>query len=253
MVNGLVVISIIVLFICYEILLDVCRFLRPGRAFETTEGFARSSVRHIFTLMKTYCRVRLDYENHSGRELPERFLLIANHQSLMDIPVCIALFPKRRVRFVAKRRLGRGVPFVSFILRSQGHALVERSGDATHAMRSLSRFARRCDEEGTCPMIFPEGTRSLDGAVGVFHTAGVRKILAEIPLPIVVAVLDGGWRIAKLGDLFFRLQGARFRVRVVSVTPPLSAKKEVLDAISRARDDIEAGLAAMRSEGDYGN
>jgi 1-acyl-sn-glycerol-3-phosphate acyltransferase len=249
MLNGLVVTSIIVLFIYYEILLDICRLLNPGRAFEITEGIARRSVRHIFKLMRAFCRVRLEFENLSGRELPERFLLIANHQSLMDIPVCIASFSDRRVRFVAKRRLGWGVPFVSRILRSQGHALIERSGDATHTMRSLLRFARRCEREGTCPIIFPEGTRSLDGAVGVFHTAGVRKILAETYLPIVVAVFEGGWRIAKLADLFSKLDGARFRVRVISITPPLSAKMEVLDAISRAREDIVVGLAAMRSEG----
>jgi 1-acyl-sn-glycerol-3-phosphate acyltransferase len=249
MLSGLVVTSIIALFVCYEILLNLSHLLNPGQTFEITEGFARRSVRHIFNLMRTYCRVRLEFENLSGQELPPRFLLIANHQSLMDIPVCIALFSDRRVRFVAKRRLGRGVPFVSHILRSQGHALVEKSGDATHAMRTLLRFARRCDREGTCPIIFPEGTRSRDGAVGVFHTAGVRKILAETSLPVVVAVLDGGWRIAKLADLFSRLEGARFRVRVVSVTPTLSAKKEVLEAISRAREDIVAGLAEMRSVG----
>jgi 1-acyl-sn-glycerol-3-phosphate acyltransferase len=248
MLNGLVIVSIILLFIYYEFLLDICRFLRPGRAFEITESFARRSVRHIFTLMRTYSRVRQDFENRSGQELPERFLLLANHQSLMDIPVCIALFSARRVRFVAKRRLGTGVPFVSLILRSQGHALVERKGDATQAMRSLLRFARRCEREGTCPVIFPEGTRSLDGSVGAFHTAGVRKILAETPLPIVVAVLDGGWRIAKLADLFRNLGGSRFRVRVLSVTRPLSAKKEVLDAISKAREEIILGLATMRSE-----
>jgi 1-acyl-sn-glycerol-3-phosphate acyltransferase len=200
--------------------------------------------------MKTYSRVRLEFENPSGQELPKRFLLLANHQSLMDIPVCIALFHERHVRFVAKRRLGTGVPFVSLILRSQGHALVERKGEATQAMRSLLRFARRCEREGTCPVIFPEGTRSLNGSVGAFHTAGVRKILAETPLPLVIAVLDGGWRIAKLSDLFRKLGGSRFRVRVLSVTRPLSAKKEVLDAISLAREEIEVALAAMRLEGD---
>jgi 1-acyl-sn-glycerol-3-phosphate acyltransferase len=249
MLNGLVIAAIMLIFLSYEILLSLSRFLRPGRAFETTERFARGSVRRIFTLMRTYSRVRLEFENLTGRELPERFLLVANHQSLMDIPVCIALFPERRVRFVAKRELGNGIPFVSLILRSQGHALVRRTGDANKAMRTIVRFARRCEREATCPVIFPEGTRSQDGSVGAFHTAGVRKILAEKPLPLVVAVLDGGWRIAKIRHLFLNLRGARFRVRVISILPALSAKKEVLDALARAREDIVSGLAAMRAEG----
>jgi 1-acyl-sn-glycerol-3-phosphate acyltransferase len=248
MLNGIVIAAIFLIFICYEFLLSLSRFLSPGRAFEITERFARRSVHHIFNLMRTYCRVELEYENRSGQELPERFLLVANHQSLMDIPVCISLFPESRVRFVAKRELGSGIPFVSLILRSQGHALVRRRGNATQAMRSLLRFARRCEREGTCPVIFPEGTRSPDGEVGVFHTAGVRKILAETPLPLVVAVLDGGWRVAKVMALLRNLRGARFRVRVISVTGALSGKSEVLDALAHARDAISLGLAAMRAE-----
>jgi 1-acyl-sn-glycerol-3-phosphate acyltransferase len=248
MLNGLVIVAIILLFIYYEILLSLSRLFRPSRAFESTEAYAKRSVRHIFGLMKTYRGVSLEFENRSGRELPDRFLLVANHQSLMDIPACIALFPERRVRFVAKRELGNGIPFVSLILRSQGHALVERKGDATRSMRSLLRFARRCNRERTCPVIFPEGTRSRDGEVGVFHTAGVRKILDATPLPLVVAVFEGGWRLAKLKDTLLNLKGSRLRIRVLSVTPVLTAKKEVLDALARAREEIAAGLAEMRAE-----
>ncbi len=198
--------------------------------------------------MRLYCRVGLEYENRSGSELPERFLLVANHQSLLDIPVCFALFPGRRLRFVAKWELRDGIPFVSLILRIQGHALIRRDGEATQAMRSIRRYARRCEREGTCPVIFPEGKRSLDGEVGVFHTAGVRKILDETALPVVAAVLDGGWRVAKLKDILKNLGEARFRVRVLSVTPVLSAKKEVLVALAAAREEIAAGLKSMRSK-----
>jgi 1-acyl-sn-glycerol-3-phosphate acyltransferase len=249
MLNALVIVSILILFGCYDVLLTLSRFLAPSRAFETTEFFAKRSVRHIFSLMRSYCRVRIELENLSGRGLPEKFLLVVNHQSLMDIPACIALFPERMLRFVAKRELGDGIPFVSLILRSQGHALIRRKGDATQAMRSIRRYARRCQREGTCPVIFPEGTRSLDGEVGEFHTAGVRKILGETALPIVVAVLDGGWRIAKVKDLVKNLRGVRFRMHVLSVSEPLTEKKEVLEAISVAREDIVEGLRRMRSEG----
>jgi 1-acyl-sn-glycerol-3-phosphate acyltransferase len=246
--NGLVIIAIILLFISYEILLSLSRFLSPGRAFEITERLYKRAVHQIFNLMGTYCGVRLEFVNGSGRELPKRFLLVANHQSLMDIPVCIALFHEHKVRFVAKRELGSGIPFVSLILRSQGHALIKRRGDAPQAMRSILHFARRCEREGTCPVIFPEGTRSLDGTVGVFHTAGVRKVLAENPLPLVAAVIDGGWRIAKVKDLFRNLKGARYRVRILSISPSISKKKDVLEALERAREEIAIGLARMRAE-----
>jgi 1-acyl-sn-glycerol-3-phosphate acyltransferase len=248
MINALVIAALIILFICYDFVLSLARILRPAKAFELTERFARSTVRHIFACMRSYCRVELEFENCSGKELPDRFLLVTNHQSLMDIPICIALFPGQRLRFVAKRELSYGIPFVSLILRSQGHALVERRGDASQAMRSILRFARRCEREATCPVIFPEGTRTRDGEVGTFHTAGARKILDETPLPLVVAVLEGGWRIAKVKDLVRNLRGACFRVRVLSVTPTLSSKQEVLPALAKAREDIVRNLTELRSE-----
>jgi 1-acyl-sn-glycerol-3-phosphate acyltransferase len=248
MLNILVMVSIITLFALYQITLPLSIALAPRRRFEIAERFARSAVMRIFRLMRTYCGVRLAFENVSGRVLPERFLLVSNHQSLMDIPVCMALFPGRMLRFVAKRELGDGIPFVSSLLRSQGHALVRREGDATQAMQSLRRFSRRCAREGTCPVIFPEGHRSRNGEVGEFHTAGVRKILNEAELPVVVAVLEGGGRIARLGDIPRNLTRSRFVVRVIGVTPALSGKKEVLDAVAEARAGIVAELAGIRAQ-----
>lgn len=247
MLNAFVIVSIIALFAFYNILLAVSRFLEPSKAFVTTERMAKRSVRHIFNLMSRYCRVTLDFKNLSGRDLPERFLLVANHQSLMDIPVFIALIPDRNLRFVAKRELRDGIPFVSLVLRSQGHALIRRKGDASQAMRAIHRYARRCEREGTCPVVFPEGTRSRDGEVGVFHTAGVRKILGETALPLVVAAIEGGWKIATLKDIVRNLGGARYVIRVLSSTPTLSAKKEVLASISGAREEIIEALSRIRS------
>jgi hypothetical protein len=65
---------------------------------------------------------------------------------------------------------------------------------------------------------------------------------------MVVAVIDGGWRIATVKGLFRNLRGARYRVRMLEVTDVLSEKKEVLAALSRSREEIVAGLAAMRAE-----
>jgi 1-acyl-sn-glycerol-3-phosphate acyltransferase len=248
MLNVIAIICIVSLFACYEILLALGQLFVPGRAFYIAESLYKDAVRNIFSLLRAYCDGTVEVENLSGKELPQRFVLVTNHQSLIDIPVCIAAFPGSCLRFVSKRELGMGIPFVSSILRSQGHALIRRKGDASQAMRTIRRFALRCEREGTCPVIFPEGTRSRDAEVHEFHTAGVRKILDETPLHIVVAVVDGGWRIAKGKDLVTHLRGIRFRLRVLSVSEkPLSGKREVLEALSKAREDIVAGLATLRT------
>ena len=131
-------------------------------------------------------------QNRLQDTLPERFLILSNHQSLVDIAVLAYAFPRHNVRFVAKKELGRGVPGISFMLRNGGHALIDRRGSFRESQAKLIQLARFSRREPVCPAIFPEGTRSREGRVKKFHSAAVRTILAHHPLPAVsVAVRRG--------------------------------------------------------------
>ncbi len=218
------------------------------RAQDILQEYALKTVHRIFAIIRAYGAFSLEFEDRSGQVLPERFLLISNHQSLIDIPVLIYLLSARRLRFVAKKELGEGIPLVSFLLRAQGQALIKRRGDPAQAMKALVRFARRCRRDGTCPVVFPEGTRSRDGLVGEFYTAGVRRVLERESLPIVVAAVEGGWNIASLGSLVRNLRGTRYRVRVLEVAPPPRGKKAILETVRIARERIAAEISLMRSE-----
>jgi len=242
----LVVVSVFALFFRYELQLRAARFIHRGRAVQLVDRYCARLVDRIFSLLRTYCAFGLEYEDRYGGELPERFMLVANHQSLLDIPVFMKMVPERRLRFVAKKELGGGIPFVSSVLRTQGHALVKRRGDSAQTMSTLRRFARRCRRDGTCPVVFPEGTRSRDGAIGTFYTAGVRKVQDEEPLPMVVAAVDGGWRIAKFGGFVRNVRGSTYRFRVAAVLPAPRGKRETLEAIAKAREIIAAELEDMR-------
>ena len=242
--NYFVVIAVIAAFIWYDIVLSAAARSSASSRADLLERLQRRALRLIDLLFKVYCGFRLSFENVSGAELPPRFLLVANHQSLLDIPMAMIALGSRRLRFVAKKELGTGVPFVSALLRQQGHALVNRKGDAKSSMRSIRRFALRCAAEGTCPAIFPEGTRSIE--LGTFHTAGVRKILETDRLPMAVVVIDGGWRVSKLKDVFKNLTGAEYRVKLLSVLPPPMGKKATLESLELAKRLIAADLNAFR-------
>jgi len=244
----LVVLCVLLLFVLDEMRLQAARVTRGEKAAEAVDRYCARVVDQIFYLLRIYCGFRLEYEDRYGAELPERFMLVTNHQSLLDIPLCMKMVASRRLRFVAKKELGLGIPFVSSLLRTQGHALVKRKGDASHAMASLRRFARRCRMDGTCPIIFPEGTRSRTGELGVFYTAGVRKVQDEEPLPMVVAAIDGGWRVARLKEFIRNGRGSSYRFRLAAVLPAPKGKKETLEAIAKARAIIAAELADMRKK-----
>jgi 1-acyl-sn-glycerol-3-phosphate acyltransferase len=247
MLNAFVVSVIILIFSYYEMLIRFNRVFRRKRCLEMTERYGEHAVSHIFSLFRVYAGFNIDFEDHSGSPLPERFLLLANHQSLLDIPIAMGLLRSRRLRFVAKRELGAGIPLVSVLLKTEGHALIKRTGDAMRAMTAIDRFAKRCRNDNTCPVIFPEGTRSRDGEIGPFHTAGVRRVFEEESLPIVVAAIEGGWRVAKLGDIISNLKGGSYRLRLISVLPPPKGKKETLAAVEKARELVVVAIKDMRS------
>ncbi len=234
------VVCAVTIFLLYEILLKTARLFTSDRGEELSFRLGDDIIRRLFLILRWIGGFRFIYEKGPDIDLPERFLAVANHQSLLDIIVVMSYFGScRRVRLVSKRELGRFVPLVSSVLRIQGHALISRKGDAKQAMNELSRFARLCAERGVSPVIFPEGTRSRTGTVGVFHSAGVRRILEEGgSLPVVALAIDGGWRVRDIRSLLKNLRGGRYRVRLAGLFPAPVGKREILDILARARDSI---------------
>lgn len=250
MVNILILLSVLMVFSVNDFILRIGRVVNRERPVEYSEYIMGLTLERIFSLIKSYRGFFLDVDDRIGDRWPERFLLVANHQSLVDIPVLGLLFMirmKKKIRFVAKKELGRGLPFVSLALRMQQHGLVTRHGDPGQALRSLDRFARNCRRSNACPMIFPEGTRSKDGRIGSFHTGGLRRILAVESLPVVVVALEGGHRLRGLRDIMRNLKGSGYRIRILEVLPAPHDKKELLAVAEQSRALIAATLAEWRA------
>lgn len=114
-------------------------------------------------------------------------ILAANHQSLVDIPLLVAAIP-RQVRFLAKQELGR-IPVFGCAMRKAGNLFVDRD-DARDALH-LVRVAAERMERGQMMIVFPEGTRSRDGALGEFKP-GAFYLARKIGTPLLPVVLEGG-------------------------------------------------------------
>ncbi len=179
--------------------------------------------------------------------LPDRFLVIANHQSLVDIPLIMSLFPRHTILFVAKDSLGRWMPAVSQVLRLQRHALVNRRANFGEAMRKLERLGRNLPPNG-CPTVFPEGTRSRTGEVKPFNLGAVRKIEDTARLPIVSIVLDGGHAISRGREFFGRISRSVYRIRILSVHPAPENKQELQATVERIREEFTEQLQIWRED-----
>ena len=246
MINLLIAFSVLLIFITYDIMLRFGRVLDRKGCVPYSEFLLQRTLERIFALIRTYRGFRIELEDRVGKDLPERFILVSNHQSLIDIPLLGLLFGARRLRFVAKKELGAGVPLVSQALRMQDHCLVTRRGDPGQALRALDRYARLCKVNGKCPVIFPEGTRSKDGSLGQFHTGGLKRVLAAESIPIVVVALDGGWRVRGLKSVVKNLNGSWYRVRIAAVLPAPEGKKGIIEAEKASRELIADALKEWR-------
>ncbi len=91
-----------------------------------------------------------------GKIDPEAQMLIANHQSDIDISA-LECTTNRDLVWVAKKELF-SVPFFGLAIRVSDDIAVDRGSKA--AMVSLVRESKKRLDQGRCIVMFPEGTRS---------------------------------------------------------------------------------------------
>jgi 1-acyl-sn-glycerol-3-phosphate acyltransferase len=201
----------------------------------------------LFSIMAAYLDFRFAGDAKSKAQLPDQYMVLSNHQSLMDIPLLMRFLDGPRLRFVAKAELARYVPVVSLVLRSDGHCLIKRTGNAALVMREMDSFAERVNKNGWIPVIFPEGTRSRDGSVGPFLAAGFRRLAEKAPMPVAVCAIDGGWQISSLIGMAKHLKGGFYRVKVLKIYPAPTSKAEQVHILEEGRALIEEQLEMWRS------
>lgn len=201
----------------------------------------------LFAVLKCYKHFKLSFSKENFDKLPEQFMIICNHQSLFDIPIFFCFLPNHDTRFVAKDNLARHIPLVSEMLRSHEHCMIPRKGGATIAMRTMEQFSKRVLEKKQIPIIFPEGTRSKDGSLGKFYSAGFRKISEETKLPVVVCCLDGGYKVNDLRHIMENISHVDYKCKILKVYDAPKSKEEQVKILEESRELMQKQLDEWRS------
>jgi 1-acyl-sn-glycerol-3-phosphate acyltransferase len=212
------------------------------RAQEYVAGVLQWSLLYVFRLAGT--RIEVERDPAVRDDVP--YLIIANHQSLFDIPIFGGILFRSYPKFISKRELAKWFPSISFHLRHGGHAVIDRA-DREGATRAIRELGARVRERGVTAVIYPEGTRARGGVLGPFKPAGALALLDAAPeIPVVVVAIDESWRLLR-----FKLMPVPYgtRVRVHIGAPTARRRDEDRQALlDGARAEIERTLARWRAE-----
>ncbi len=191
----------------------------------------------LYTWLNPAWPVTLEGREHIRSDAA--YVMVANHQSLLDILVLFRLF--RHYKWVSKVENFR-VPFIGWNMSLNGYIELKR-GDRTSVVKMMSA-CRVTLAEGNSIMMFPEGTRSLDGRMRRFKT-GAFELAKASGRPILPIVLNGTSNaLPKRG---FVLQGRHpIQISILEEIPAEEFAAESAEKLTeRVRDLIGAKLLAM--------
>ncbi|WP_423147564.1 lysophospholipid acyltransferase family protein [Rubrolithibacter danxiaensis] len=155
-----------------------------------------------FFLVSTYylAGASVRFENKFNLPQSRSIIFIANHQSLFDIPPLIWHLRKHHAKFISKIELTKGIPSISFNLKYGGAANIDRK-DPKQSIGQLLQLGQRMKQHCWSAVIFPEGTRTRNGKMKAFATAGVATLLKKVPDALIVPVaIKGSWEFTKYGS-----------------------------------------------------
>jgi 1-acyl-sn-glycerol-3-phosphate acyltransferase len=225
---------------CFDPLQRVARLFGP-RPHEVVVAWLQRSLVAAFHL----CGTRLEIERSPRLRRGAPYVLIANHQSMFDIPILGALLATSHPKYVSKRELGRWIPSISYNLRRGGHALIDRA-DRGQALDAIRELGARAQARGVSVAIFPEGTRSRAGELKPFKPAGAIALLeAASALEVVPVTIDESWRLL-CHDLLPVPYGTRIRVAIGDPIPRRSGD-DPTELLESARAEIERTLLRWRA------
>ncbi|MFH1214888.1 MAG: lysophospholipid acyltransferase family protein [Pseudomonadota bacterium] len=161
--------------------------------------------------------VRVKVEGLENIAPGKPYIFAANHQSQFDIFTMQGCFDFD-FRWLAKKELFQ-IPLFGRAMHLAGYISIDRS-HGREALKSLKEAAERI-ASGTSVILFPEGTRSLDGKLHPFKTGGM-VLAIKSGVPLVPVGISGTFHILPKGKLLAK--PGRVTIRVGS---PVETKELV--------------------------
>jgi len=165
------------------------------------------------------------------------YVFMPNHESFLDGPVMVMVIPQS-VRVIVKKSVF-ATPVLGWAMLHVGCVPVDRRAEGG-GIKSIEKAARYIREKGYSFLIFPEGTRSLDGKLQRFRKGGFFLAIMS-GTPIVPVTIGGTFELMPKGQF-----GAKRGTVSAVFHPPVLvdgySEGNVAELVEKVREAIRSGL-----------
>ncbi len=180
--------------------------------------------------------VRVTIHGRDKISTGQSYVFIANHQGAYDI-FSIYGYLGHNFRGMMKKSLER-IPLVGYSCKVSGHIFVDNSSPS--AVRATMQAAEQRLAGGMSVVIFPEGSRTLDGRMHAFRR-GAFTLAVEFGLPVVPITIDGAYKILRRGSLL--PQPGRIKLTIHDpIEAPEGGRHELADLMDKSYKAIASAL-----------
>lgn len=197
----------------------------------------------VLTKMSPFWKVIT--EGREKIDQKQAYIIVPTHQSMLDIVFFNML--RHRLRWVSKTEVFQ-VPVLGWEMKMVKYIELVRGNKS-----SVIRMMEKCVEslqDGISVVLFPEGTRSLTGAIGKFKT-GAFQLAVKTDKPLLPVLIDGtGEILPKKGIIFGSRRTVRIRV-LDPIFPGQFGTGDPEELAARVHSIMVAAMDEMRSEPGY--
>jgi 1-acyl-sn-glycerol-3-phosphate acyltransferase len=184
---------------------------------------------------------RLKVEGQENVQEAKNYVVVANHQSMLDILAALAGLPLSvHFKFMAKKELFV-VPFIGWHMGFAGYIALDRN--SPQSGKAALDKTREWLKKKVSVLFFPEGTRSPDGEMKRFK-AGAFRAAQDTGVEVLPVVMDGtGQALPKMSFIVKRMT-----TMTVSIGKPVKIKpgENLEEATEKIREEMKVRLAHIR-------
>ena len=209
-----------------------CSVFRTAKPLFTV---ARSAIR----LAQWILGLRLQIFGLERLDKKKTYVFMPNHISFLDGPLMFLIIP-RYMRIIFKKEILR-IPIIGWAMKIADFIPVDRKG-RQGGRKSVELATSLILEKGYDFLIFPEGTRSLDGTMKPLKRGGF-FLAINSQTDIVPVSIKGTFEIMPKGQF-----SVKKGVIKVVFHPVISVKDYTVDNLPNLLEEVQSAIAAGFSE-----